>query len=54
MAALGVMLLALLALIGGGFCLITGASWLGLGLIALSMVLEASAFFVAARAAEAE
>lgn len=54
MAAVGFMLLALLAVIGGCFCFITGSGWLGLGLIALSTVLEACAVLLAGREEAAE
>jgi len=53
MLALSVMLLALVALVGAGFCFITGSSWIGLGLVGLSNVLEFTAFALAGRA-EAE
>jgi len=49
MVAFGAMLLAVCAVVAGVFCFIAGSSWLGLGLIALSTVLEAFAFLWAGR-----
>ena len=49
MAAVGVMLLALCALVAAGFCFIAGASWVALALVMLSIGLEAMAFVWGAR-----
>jgi hypothetical protein len=49
MAAVGMMVLGLLALVAAGFCFITGSSWLALALFMTSMGLEAAGFALAGR-----
>lgn len=55
MAALGVMLLALLALVGAGVCLLAGGiwSWAALALFLMSMALEGVGFALAGMEEEA-
>lgn len=55
MAALGVMLLGLLALVAAGFCLFAGGAWgwLALALFLLAMGLEAAGFALAGMEEEA-
>mgnify|MGYP000461577480 CR=1 FL=1 len=49
MLAFGVMLLAICAFVAAGLCFITGAGWVALALVMVSMALEATAFVLAAR-----
>jgi hypothetical protein len=49
MAAVGMMVLGLLALVAAGFCFITGSGWLALALFFVSMGLEGVGFVLAGR-----